>query len=252
MDLSSLAKAPPTSTMPKYTPNQHLSHFTSTPPHPSALQPAPPTHDQTSTETPKRPLPPNITIEPTTASTLPSFRRILTLLLPIRYPDNFYSESITSPGPSSLSHVATWLQPVRAFRQDHASSSSSPLVDPLSPAPISVVGGIQCRLEPSPNDPPSQHLYIQTLAILSPYRGLGIATSLLNTIITTALTHHERVTEIYAHVWEANEEALGWYLRRGFSMESGVVKGYYRRLKPGGARVVRRRLGVGDWVGLVG
>lgn len=29
-----------------------------------------------------------------------------------------------------------------------------------------------------------------------------------------------------------------------------MLGGYYRRLKPGGARIVRRRVGVGDWIGV--
>ena len=60
------------------------------------------------------------------------------------------------------------------------------------------------------------------------------------------------VKEIYAHVWEANEEALGWYVKRGFELRGDVVEGYYRKLRPSGARVVRRRVGVGDWVEAVG
>lgn len=59
------------------------------------------------------------------------------------------------------------------------------------------------------------------------------------------------VKEIYAHVWEANEEALGWYGKRGFEVGGEVVEGYYRKLRPSGARVVKRKVGVGDWVGVV-
>ena len=58
--------------------------------------------------------------------------------------------------------------------------------------------------------------------------------------------------EVYAHVWEANEEAIKWYIKRGFDVGEDVVEGYYRKLRPSGARVVRRRVGVGDWVGGVG
>lgn len=56
------------------------------------------------------------------------------------------------------------------------------------------------------------------------------------------------VAEVYAHVWEANEEGVEWYVKRGFVVVGGVVESYYRRLRPQGARVVRRRVGVGDWV----
>ena len=50
-------------------------------------------------------------------------------------------------------------------------------------------------------------------------------------------------------MWEANEEALGWYVRRGFEVGE-KVEGYYRKLRPGGARVVKRRVGVGDYFAL--
>ena len=58
--------------------------------------------------------------------------------------------------------------------------------------------------------------------------------------------------EVYAHVWEANGEALEWYVGRGFLVEGAVVEGYYRKLRPSGGRVVRRRVGVEDWVGAEG
>ncbi len=53
-------------------------------------------------------------------------------------------------------------------------------------------------------------------------------------------------------MWEANEEALEWYTRRGFEVGEQLVEAYYRKLRPSGARVVRRRVGVGDWVGAAG
>ena len=54
--------------------------------------------------------------------------------------------------------------------------------------------------------------------------------------------------EIYAHVWEANEDALVWYAKRGFLVEEAIMEGYYRRLRPSGARIVKRKVGVEDWL----
>ncbi len=59
-------------------------------------------------------------------------------------------------------------------------------------------------------------MYIQTIAVLSPFRQLGLATHLLDSIISTIIRHHAGVTSMYAHVWEANNEALELYQRRGF------------------------------------
>lgn len=65
---------------------------------------------------------------------------------------------------------------------------------------------------------------------------------------STLNTDDHHITEIYAHVWEANEDAIQWYMKRGFEVEDGVVEGYYRRLKPGGAWIVRKRVGVRDYL----
>ena len=45
-------------------------------------------------------------------------------------------------------------------------------------------------------------------------------------------------------------EAVEWYVRRGFVVEEGVIEGYYRKLRPSGAKIVRRKIGVGDWLGV--
>lgn len=185
-----------------------------------------------------RSLPSRVQIHPITPDTVRSYRRLITLLLPIRYPDKFYKESVANTTGSTLARVALW--------DDTPTSSSS-----LSGKPVNsrVVGGIQCRLDIVPSGPPGEYqMYLQTIALLSPFRRLGIATSLLNSIIESIIAQHDRTTSIYAHVWEANSEALEWYERRGFAVEGDVVKDYYQRLKPSGARVVRRWIGVEDYL----
>lgn len=206
----------------------------------------------TSSGTPVHPrLHPNVSIAPPTEATLPSYRRLINLLLPIAYPTSFYSASV-SPPPDTFALLALW--------------NDSPTSTPI------VVAGIQARVEPaglpvpldsssqasssllSPSEkekpqPPeeTQNLYILTLALLAPYRGLGIATALLSFLLALALSHHSSIRSVYAHVWEANTNALEWYVRRGFTVE-GLVTSYYRRLKPSGARLVRRAVRIEDWL----
>lgn len=56
-----------------------------------------------------------------------------------------------------------------------------------------------------------------------------------------------RVDSVYAHVWERNEEALEWYCRRGF--KKGLMEeAYYTKLRPAGAWVVMREIGVQDFL----
>ncbi|KAL8958058.1 MAG: hypothetical protein Q9193_004810 [Seirophora villosa] len=226
------------------------------------------------------PPPPNLSIQPITPSTVPSFRRIISLLLPIRYPDKFFAESVANATPSSLARVALWHErprPAKRKREETPNESPQASANPASESsdtassqlefnPGTVIGGIQCRMEQLPFHPSllasSKHpapatsgsrnyCYIQTLALLSPYRAKGIATALVETIITTLCTEkeYEGTASMYAHVWEANEEALEWYVKRRFQV-GDVVEGYYRRLKPAGARIVWRDLEVGDYLRL--
>lgn len=188
---------------------------------------------------------PYITVETVKTVHIPSLTRITTTLLPIRYPTSFYTSTITDPVIASLSRVAIY--------HDH------PVAEGPSPGSLpgtdQVIGGIRCKLEKQ--DPgqvihgrEATNLYIQTLHLLSAHRGRGVATSLLNSLLfaptgdgipnqVSDLVKHYNISSVTAHVHEANEDALKWYVSRGFKVQDGVVEGYYRRLKPSGAKVVR-------------
>ncbi|KAJ5143539.1 uncharacterized protein N7515_002326 [Penicillium bovifimosum] len=197
---------------------------------------------------------PHITVEKVNTAHIPSLTRITGLLLPIRYPNKFYTATITDPVIASLSRVAIYHDhPVAASPGSGASAGTD-----------KVIGGIRCRLERiqqtedtskhtqtlSDRDP--TNLYIQTLHLLSPYRGQGVAASLLNALLFASppdrkakgsyrlseIVKHYNIRSVAAHVHEANEEGLKWYIARGFRVD-GNVADYYRRLKPSGAIIVR-------------
>jgi len=122
------------------------------------------------------------------------------------------------------------------------------------------VGGIRGRVEdidsegPSSGGPGSEgekrkvRVYIMTLGVLSPFRGVGVGGKLIEWLLNGGDRRGKdgrewEVVEVYAHVWEANEEALEWYRKRGFVVGENVVHGYYRKLRPNGAKVVRWRKG---------
>lgn len=165
-------------------------------------------------------------------------------MLPIRYPNSFYTATITDPVVASLSRVAIYHDhPVAAAPDSGASAGAD-----------KVIGGIRCRLEKQTSeaqDTEATNLYIQTLHLLSPYRGHGVAAALLNSLLfavppdskesprVSGLVKHYNIRSVTAHVHEANEDALKWYESRGFKIQEGVAEGYYRRLKPSGARIVR-------------
>lgn len=226
--------------------------------------------------------PPQLSIVPLTTENLPTFRRLLSTLLPIRYPDAFYNALLEDPSPSnfSITRVAVWAESTNTALQ--------------------VVGGIVCRIQERldarqqvnldgrlENATESQ-IYIAALAVLAPWRGVGIATALMDAAVDLALElvshpdseprttdttieseesrknassilewrdvilappttsphlagtqHFGPITLLYAHVWEANDGGLEWYRAKGFEI-GDIMPGYYRKLNPNGARIVRR------------
>ncbi|KAK2600764.1 hypothetical protein N8I77_010273 [Diaporthe amygdali] len=199
---------------------------------------------------PSTPCPhPSATIVPVTEAHIPALRRINALLLPVNYTDSFY-KAILDPAQSGLFSRAI------LFRDD----------DPAA-AP-KVVGGLVCRLEPSPFDPAtgayspdlarraharvsppdSRVLYVQSLGLLAPYRGLGLAAAAVEGVLdaarTVAADHRGNglnIRWVYAHVWTENTDALQWYARRGFETDTRL-EGYYFKLQPGSAWVMKRRV----------
>lgn len=207
---------------------------------------------------------PSATIVPVTDAHIPALRRINALLLPVNYTDSFY-KAILDPAQSGLFSRAI------LFR-DGADGPG-----PAAPAP-KVVGGLVCRLEPSPFDPATgafspdlarlaharvsppdaRVLYVQSLGVLAPYRGLGLAAAAVEgisdavrAVAADARGNGLNIGWIYAHVWTENHDALEWYARRGFERDARL-ENYYFKLQPGSAWVMKRRVlpsGVGDETG---
>lgn len=172
-------------------------------------------------------LPPNVELVPLTDDLMPSFKRLLALTLPVSYPPAFFTESLEEPF-HSLTLMALW----------HAAPTTKiPEQNPQKPR---LVGAIRCRILPSAN------LYISTISLLAPYRSHGIATHLLQRIAAKASELHG-VRCITAHVWEVNEDGLEWYKKRGFEI-IGREDAYYNKLKPSGAILVRKWIGVADLI----
>jgi ribosomal protein S18 acetylase RimI-like enzyme len=178
------------------------------------------------------PLPAQAKIVPITHDHIQPLRRINSLLLPINYPDSFYNK-ILDPAQISVSRVILW--------------------EDLHSKETKVVGGIVCRLDPSPSAvsgsqasqaiEASYDVYLQSLVLLSPYREKGLAAAALRNVIEAA-TQLEgvRVRGLYAHVWTDNTDALRWYSARAFQKDEVVIHGYYKRLKPDTAWILRRDL----------
>ena len=184
-----------------------------------------------------RAIPQQATISPFDPSHIQPLRRINSLLLPINYPDSFYHKILDPSSTPSFSRVILW--------QDDPSHLPK------------VVGGIVCRLDPSLASDftaPAPNffdglcdIYVQSLVLLSPYRGHGLAAAALKSVIDAATEQVRfKIVGLYAHVWTENTQALEWYIARGFKKEEPAINGYYKRLNPDSAWILRRRLSVGD------
>lgn len=70
---------------------------------------------------------------------------------------------------------------------------------------------------------------------------------LLQAVVKKAVDLHS-VRCVTAHVWEANDEGLEWYKKRNFEI-LGKEEDYYRKLRPQGAFLMRKWIGVSDLLG---
>lgn len=217
-------------------------------------------------------LPPQASIQVVREAHIPALRRINALLLPVAYPDNFYRRVLDPDASAAFSRVVVWRDDVTtggdgsvvggivchaqvapfAGQRPNASGAGKPLtpsgstaaiLSPRSPPPATN-GTVSQSSSPGGSLRGENALYIQSLVLLSPYRRLGLAAAMLDAAVNAAasLPAHLDIGFVYAHVWTANEEALRWYLARGFVPDPEPVRGYYFRLKPDTAWIVRRKL----------
>ncbi|XP_052883818.1 uncharacterized protein LOC108453089 [Gossypium arboreum] len=125
-------------------------------------------------------------------------KKLNTALFPVRYNDKYYADALASGEFTKL-----------AYYSDIC------------------VGSIACRLEKKEGG--AIRVYIMTLGVLAPYRGLGIGTRLLNHVLY--LCSKQNIPEIYLHVQTNNEDATNFYKKFGFEITE-TIKKYYTNIDP--------------------
>ncbi|GKV18071.1 hypothetical protein SLEP1_g28496 [Rubroshorea leprosula] len=126
-----------------------------------------------------------------------------------------------------LKKLNTALFPVRYNEKYYADALSSGELTKLAYYSDICVGSIACRLEKKEGG--SFRVYIMTLGVLAPYRGLGIGTRLLNHVLD--LCSKQNISEIYLHVQTNNEEAISFYKKFDFEITE-TIKNYYTNIDP--------------------
>lgn len=176
---------------------------------------------------------PNITLSPILPSHIPSLKHLTARLLPVRYPDSFYVPLSDPLSSGAFSRVLLW--------------TDTPTPANPSPRPT-LIGGLVCRPQTTFQPRPASAqgvipdaLYVQSLILQEPYRGLGLAARMLEEVCALAARNEVMpCSTVCAHVWTENHEGWEWYKARGFTRVEPVVEGYYRQLQPSNAWVVRR------------
>ncbi|KAL9233900.1 hypothetical protein vseg_008835 [Gypsophila vaccaria] len=133
-------------------------------------------------------------------------KKLNVTLFPVRYNDKYYSDALSSADFTKL-----------AYYNDIC------------------VGAIACRVEKK--DTGAVSVYIMTLGVLAPYRGLGIGTKLLNHVIE--LCSKQNISELYLHVQTNNEDAINFYKKFGFEI-TDTIKNYYTNITPPDCYVVSK------------
>jgi N-alpha-acetyltransferase 50 len=163
-----------------------------------------------------------------------AIKKLVHTVLPVSYSDHFYETLMATP--EAFTHACAFL----------LLSPSPPPRDAVSLAGYFnnlLVGVIGCR--PEKREDGKERLYVAVLAVLAAYRGLGLGSRLVNSVIES-LESHPDVAELYLHVHVTNAGAIRFYERLGFE-NVGVIKDYYAsaELSPPDCVLLRRVVGEG-------
>ena len=100
-------------------------------------------------------------------------------------------------------------------------------------------------------------VYIMTLAVLAAYRGHGIGSELLRTVLDYCRQQQQQqpgdagsavvvVSEVVLHVQISNHDAIRFYMEK-FDFERGaLVENYYRRIDPPHCYLLYKKLGLDE------
>lgn len=149
-----------------------------------------------------------------TNANIEQLRLINTTTFPVRYSDKFYRDLIEN-GNTEYLKFAMW----NGF----------------------TVGSICARIEDTENCYVKK-LYIMILNVLPAYRRRGIASSMLNHILSIAVKNSS-FTEVTLHVQISNDSAMQFYSKHGFE-NVGIINNYYKRVTPPDCYVLKLDLEV--------
>lgn len=167
-------------------------------------------------------------------------RKLLDVVLPVSYGDDFYVKLVDTP--TEFTKMAYYRDVfvgvvgarVESLAPDGGAAAAAAAdagagavgVTGASLGVVAPVGGVAVA------GPAGRRLYVMVLAVLAPYRSRGIGSALLRSALRAADESCAKtgITEVVLHSAEDNTEAIAFYARFGFTV-TGRVENYYRRLE---------------------
>ncbi|KAF3667869.1 putative 6-hydroxynicotinate 3-monooxygenase-like [Capsicum annuum] len=141
-----------------------------------------------------------ISLENVRYKNMMQLKKINTVLFPVRYSDKYYSDALAAADFTKLGLMQAL---VLKFAEQSFNAYYSDIC----------VGSIACRLD---KEGEAVCVYIMTLGVLAPYRGLGIGTKMLNHVLDLCIK--QNIREICLHVQTSNEDAINFYKKFGFEV----------------------------------
>ncbi|CCH42959.1 putative N-acetyltransferase san [Wickerhamomyces ciferrii] len=138
-----------------------------------------------------------IALDDLTVNNKEVLRKINEVVLPTRYPDEFYSKAL----------------------------QSGELVKLGDEIPV---GAVKAKLIVPQHHSVPTSIYIESIAVLEPYRNFGIGKKFIQHLEEQAKISY--IHEITAHIWIKQPEILEWYQKQGFEIK-GEVENYYKDQK---------------------
>ncbi|GER32501.1 N-acetyltransferase NAT13 [Striga asiatica] len=148
----------------------------------------------------------SISLDSVRDKNLMQLKKLNSVLFPVRYNDKYYADVLASGEFTKLAYYCDIC-----------------------------VGSIACRVEKKESG--GIRVYIMTLGVLAPYRGLGVGTKLLNHVLEICMK--QSIGEIYLHVQTNNEEAIKFYKKFGFEITE-TIHNYYTNITPPDCYVVTK------------
>jgi GNAT superfamily N-acetyltransferase len=168
-----------------------------------------------------------VSLDDITPNNIGVFQKINEVCFPVTFPEQWYKDCLEKGVVEQLGFYAEIpVAGVKAkpFNTSHSSSSHTQTQQH------------QIATNSIPNA-----MYVESLAVLPAYQGLGIGSQLLEYVIEE--TKKRFIHEVFLHVQVSNTHAVEWYKKRGFEVSEEVPKYYHDQgLESPDAVILRKKI----------